>query len=132
MNNLLVLICAFAVFSFAHPEVQTPTTIDTSVLIGEWKLDMTPDNPNDAVFAKMIIRKADNNSFSGIFYRDGVRIQNGRLNTQTGTLYGALISGDNSGNYNSTFYFQDGMLYGTTHAIERSFLSVWTATRVEQ
>ena len=99
-------------------------------LIGEWKLDMTPNDPTDENFAMMKIDEVDGNEFSGTFYREGVRIRNGQLNTGTERLYGALISGDNSGSYNSTFYFKDGMLYGTTHAVDRGFLAVWTAVKV--
>ncbi len=39
------------------------------------------------------------------------------------------LSGDNSGEYNTTFFYEDGKLYGSTHAIERRFLAVWIATR---
>jgi len=103
--------------------------VDTSILIGEWILDMTPENTNDANFAKMIITKVDNTTFKGYFYRDGVRIRDGRLNTQQGIIYGALVSGDNSGDYNTAFYYKDGKLHGSTHALGRGFLAVWIATK---
>ncbi|MEM7572902.1 MAG: hypothetical protein AAF433_08375 [Bacteroidota bacterium] len=112
------------------PSTNTLADPDTSVLLGEWQLDMTPENPDDNNFAKMVIREINNQSFKGIFYRDGVSIREGRLNTQRGIIYGALVSGDNSGEYNSTFYYEDGVLYGSTHAIGRDFLAVWTATRL--
>ena len=103
---------------------------DPSILIGSWTLDMTPHDTTDDNFAKMKINSIDDDhSFHGEFYRDGVAIQYGQLNSQTDTIYGALISGDNSGNYSSSFYLKDGKLYGTTHAIQRGFLSVWIATK---
>lgn len=101
-------------------------------LIGEWQLDMSPQNPDDENFAKMIVREVSDGSFTGIFYRDGVRIREGRLNQQTGTLYGALVSGDNSGVYNTAFYLKDGKLYGSTHAIGRGFLSVWVGEKMKR
>lgn len=107
-----------------------PTAED--ILVGEWQLDMTPDNPDDSNFAKMIIRRVSDGSFTGTFYRDGVRIQEGRINQQTDRLYGALVSGDNSGRYATAFYHEDGKLYGSTHAIEREFLSVWVGVRVDR
>ena len=112
----------------------TYTTVQTDIqlLIGTWKLDMSPEDKTDNNFAMMRITKVEKNSIKGIFYREGVTIREGRINTQTGVLYGALVSGDNSGNYNSTFYYKDGMLYGSTHALKRGFLSVWTATKEEQ
>lgn len=110
--------------------LQTDTQkINSNVLIGTWKLDMTPENPNDENFAMMRIKKVKDNTLKGTFYREGVKIRDGRINTQTGTIYGALVSGDNSGDYNTSFYFKDGKLYGSTHALERGFLAVWVATK---
>ncbi|MCH2215142.1 MAG: hypothetical protein MK086_08235 [Flavobacteriales bacterium] len=100
-------------------------------LIGTWKLDMTPHKPDDDQFAMMEIVKIKDNEFKGTFYREGVKIQNGQLNSLTGRVYGALVSSDNSGSYNSSFYLEDGKLYGSTHAIDRNFLSVWVASKVE-
>jgi len=99
-------------------------------LIGEWKLDMSPQDPNDSDFAMMRIDKLTKNGFTGTFYREGVKIQEGRINTQRDVVYGALVSADNSSSYNTSFYLMDGKLYGSTHAIERDFLSVWVATKV--
>ncbi|MCZ4410542.1 hypothetical protein O3Q51_17130 [Cryomorphaceae bacterium 1068] len=107
------------------------TEADPQELIGMWKLDMTPHIPDDNQFAIMEIGKINDNTFKGIFYREGVKIQNGQLNSSTGRIYGALVSGDNSGSYNTSFYLEDGKLYGSTHAIERNFLSVWVATKEE-
>jgi hypothetical protein len=99
------------------------------VLIGEWKLDMSPQDQTDNNFAMMRIESVDDNVLKGTFYREGVAIQKGQINTQRGIVYGALVSGDNSGLYNTTFYFEDGKLYGSTHALDRNFLSVWIAEK---
>ena len=101
------------------------------VLVGYWQLDMSPQDPDDDNFAMMEIKKVKDNEFKGTFYREGVKLQNGHINTQTGTIYGALTSGDNSGQYNSSFFYKDGKLYGSTHAIDREFLAVWIATKKE-
>jgi hypothetical protein len=106
-------------------------TIDLNVLVGKWKLDMTPENKTDSIYADMEITKVTNNSLEGFFYREGVEIQEGRINIQTGIIYAALISGDNSGQYNTAFYYKDGFLFGTTHSLSRDFLSVWSATKLE-
>ncbi|WP_299334257.1 hypothetical protein [uncultured Psychroserpens sp.] len=105
---------------------------DLSVLKGVWILDMSPQDTTDSNFAKMIITHADTKSLKGFFYRDGVKIRNGKTNTQTHTIYAALISGDGTGDYNTSFYYKDGILYGTTHAVDRDFLSVWTATKEKE
>ena len=124
-NNLLILTLLIS-FSVQNESA----SVDTSILIGEWKLDMTPQNATDDNFALMRIDKVDDNTFTGTFYREGVAIQKGRINTQRGLVYGALVSGDNSGLYNSSFYYQDGRLYGSTHALDRGFLAVWIAEKM--
>jgi len=90
---------------------------------------MSPHNSTDNNFAMMEITKVDGSAIYGTFYREGVRLRNGQINTQTDVIYGALMSQDNSGTYNSTFYLKNGKLYGTTHAIQRGFLSVWIAEK---
>ena len=106
--------------------------IDLNVLVGNWTLDLTPHDSTDVKFAMMNITKIQGNSFKGEFYRKGVKIKNAQINTQLGIIYGALTSGDRSGDYNTTFYYKDGRLHGTTHAIDKNFLSVWTATKNNQ
>lgn len=109
------------------PDIQAQDSTD--VLIGNWKLDMTPNDPNDSNFAMMEITSVKDNKLKGTFYREGVKLENGHINTQTGTIYGALMSADNSGGYNTSFYYKDNKLFGTTHAVDRKFLSVWVATK---
>ena len=128
MNLLTLLLVTLMTLSF-RPSTSPSDTLKVEVLIGTWKLDMSPQNPNDDNFAMMRIKSVSDNQLKGIFYREGVKIREGQLNTQTGVIYGALISGDNSGEYNSTFYYKNGKLYGSTHAVDRGFLSVWTATK---
>ncbi len=105
------------------------TEIDLTVLVGKWKLDMSPQDQTDSNFAMMEISEVEGNSFTGVFYREGVEIKDAQINTQLGVIYGALISGDNSGDYNSSFYLKDDILHGTTHAVNRDFLAVWTAKK---
>ncbi len=120
---ILLLSCSLLSVCMAHGQ-ENP-----EVLLGKWKLDMSPQNPNDDNFAMMEIKSVKNNELKGTFYRPGVKLQNGQLNMQTERLYGALESGDNSGTYNTSFYFENGKLYGMTHAIDRGFLAVWVATK---
>ena len=129
--KLLLTLCIW-MLSFASNNVYQPAnTVDLKVLIGHWKLDMSPQDTADDNFAMMSITKVKDRSFEGEFYREGVKIKNGQINVQLGIIYGALLSGDNSGDYHSTFYYQEGMLHGTTHAIDKGFLSVWTATKID-
>ncbi len=128
-TNVVTLV--LAVVCTLSLSAQSSNEVNTQVLLGEWKLDMSPENKNDSNFAMMRITNVDNNMMKGTFYREGVKLKNGKINTQTGTVHGALTSGDNSGSYNTSFYFEDGKLYGTTHAIDRGFLAVWVAEKVK-
>jgi hypothetical protein len=108
---------------------QSTNSFSPNDFVGEWQLDMTPNDSTDSNFALMRIEKVDDKGFYGVFYREGVAIEEGRINTQTAHPYGALVSRDNSGSYNTSFYFKEGKLFGSTHAIDRDFLAVWTATK---
>ena len=99
------------------------------VLLGKWKIDMSPEDPSDSNFAMMVISSVGKNSIEGTFYREGVKIREGRLQVSGGIIYGALVSGDNSGTYNTSFHHKEGVLYGTTHSIDKDFLAVWKATK---
>ncbi|MFD2587683.1 hypothetical protein ACFSQJ_12125 [Croceitalea marina] len=129
MKTTVVAIIFFSLMNSAFS--QKAMDVNTNVLLGEWKLDMSPQDKSDTNFAIMRITSVDNKEMKGTFYRKGVALKNGKINTQLGIIYGALTSGDNSGQYNTAFYFENGKLYGTTHALNRGFLSVWVAEKVE-
>lgn len=128
MKTMYVVLISVLLSIPQFSKAQT-TEINLTVLIGKWKLDMSPQDQTDSNFAMMEISEIKDNSFKGVFYREGVEIKDAQINTQLGVIYGALISGDNSGDYNSSFYLKDGILHGTTHAVNRNFLSVWTGTK---
>ncbi len=125
-----IYLLSFCLISFLSNDFQKQSNkLDLNVLVGYWKLDMSPHDKTDNNFAMMKITKLADNSFTGEFYRAGVKIRNAQINTQLGIIYGSLVSGDGSGIYNTTFYYEEGILHGTTHAVNRDFLSVWTATK---
>ena len=66
------------------------TDTDLTVLVGKWKLDLSPQDKTDSNFAMMDITKIEGNTFEGEFYREGVKIRNAQINTQLGNIYGAL------------------------------------------
>ncbi|MFK7787269.1 MAG: hypothetical protein AB8B56_19255 [Crocinitomicaceae bacterium] len=131
MKLLLLLFTSSLVLISSSATAQTEE-IDLNVLVGQWKIDMSPQDLTDENFAEMSIKKVDENTFHGEFYRKGVKIKNAQINTQLDIIYCALTSGDNSGTYNTTFYYKDDILHGTTHSLGRNFLSVWAATKVTQ
>lgn len=106
--------------------------LNPSILEGKWILDLTPHKLNDSNFASMEITKATNATLEGYFYRTGVKITEGQINTSTGKVYCALVSGDGTGKYYTSFYYEDDKIYGTTHSIDRDFLSVWTGIKEKE
>ena len=124
----LVSLCLILI-SISNVNAQSESAIDLNVLKGSWKIDMSPEDKTDANFANMEISEINGTGFEGYFYRDGVKIRSARINTQLGIIYGALISGDGTGEYNTAFYYKDGLLYGTTHSVNRDFLAVWIAAK---
>lgn len=128
MKTIYVLLVS-VLLSIPYVSTTQSKDLDLNVLVGKWKLDMSPHDKTDSNFAMMEITKIEDNTFKGDFYREGVKIKNAQINTQLGIIYAALISGDGTGNYNTTFYYKDGILQGTTHAVNRDFLAVWTATK---
>ncbi|MEM8527787.1 MAG: hypothetical protein AAGG68_24305 [Bacteroidota bacterium] len=131
MMKIIYLLVIGLMTSFSS-DLENREELDLNVLIGEWTLDMSPQDKTDANFTQMKITKVTDYSFKGEFYREGVKIRNANINTQMGIIYGALVSGDNSGEYHTTFYYEDGVLHGTTHSVSRDFLAVWTATKDEE
>ena len=111
----------------AHDEEINPT-----VLEGKWILDFTPHILNDSVFASMIITKATKDTLEGQFYREGVEITKGQINLTTGKLYCALVSGDGTGKYNTSFYYENDKIYGSTHSIDKDFLAIWTGIKEKE
>ncbi len=128
MKIIDVLVCSLLLAIPMSVYAQS-TVLDSQVLVGKWKLDMSPHDATDSNFAMMKVTKVEDNTFEGEFYRKGVEIKNAQINTQLEVIYGALVSGDESGIYNTTFYYKEGKLYGTTHSIDRHFLAVWTAVK---
>ena len=123
-----VILLFFGITSTTHGQISTD---DLQQLVGTWKLDMTPNDTSDNNYASMLITEITPSTVKGEFYRTSVSIREGRVNTQSGLIYVALVSSDNSGDYNTSFYYKDGTLFGSTHSLDRDFLAVWTATKIK-
>lgn len=121
------------IFLTFHPTLNAQEKpLNPSVLVGKWVLDLSPHKKDDAQFASMEIQQVTENSLEGYFYRPGVAIQEGRINDLTGKIYGALESEDGTGKYYTAFYYDNGELHGSTHSLDRDFLSVWKARKEEK
>lgn len=126
-KTVLVIMIFFLISQLSYSQ---EASTDLKQLVGTWRLDMSPENQKDNNFAMIRIETISENKIIGEFYREGVPIREGRTNTQTGKIYVALVSGDNSGEYNSSFYLENGKIYGTTHSLDKDFLSVWVGEKI--
>ena len=75
-----------------------------------------------------MIRRVANGEVQGTFY--GSPITQSQVNTLWGRPVVAFVTNDGSGAYHTSFELVDGALRGTTHALGRQFLSVWTGKRL--
>ena len=73
----------------------------------------------------MRIDTVNSTDMVGVFYRQGVIIQQGKINSQLGSIYASLICHGNRSKYYSSFHYKGVKLYDIIHAIDRGLLGVW-------
>ncbi|MEM8891239.1 MAG: hypothetical protein AAGD28_24890 [Bacteroidota bacterium] len=128
MKKLLLslsFLLAFQYSSAQDQQVKDPL----KQLEGTWKLDLSPENPDDDNFTELVIKEISPLGVKGSFYYSKVR--EGRVNLNFDAVYFAFVTDDGSGDYNTTAIFKEGKLMGTTHSLGRDFLSVWTGEKVK-
>ena len=113
-------------FSYAQDQqVEDPL----KQLEGTWKVDLSPGNPDDDNFTKLVIKEISPLGVKGSFYYS--KLREGRTNLNFDGVYFAFVTDDGSGDYNTSAIFKEGKLIGTTHSLGRDFLAVWTAEKVK-
>lgn len=100
---------------------------DASALLGTWAVDVRPTPGADASEQPFVVTAVSGSAFEGSFH--GTAIESARVNRQWGDLRFAFVTRDDSGAYHTSGVLRDDRLEGTTHAIGRDVLSVWTAER---
>ena len=98
-------------------------------LVGQWRVDLTNKPGDGAYYAEMTITGVEGDRITGTFYDSP--IEKGRITRDWGTVRFAFVTRDGGGGvYNHSGEFVDGRLIrGLSHALDRDFLSVWTADR---
>ncbi|MEL6253923.1 MAG: hypothetical protein AAFR87_18080 [Bacteroidota bacterium] len=128
MKKILIVLSFLLATQFASAQ-EKPTNDPLKELEGKWKLDLSPENPNDDNFTELTIKEISPLGVKGTFYYTKVR--EGRVNLSYEGVYFAFVTNDGSGDYNTTGLYRDGKLMGTTHSLGRDFLSVWTGKKIE-
>lgn len=117
-----LLLSLLALPLFAQPNV--------SALEGEWIVDLRPTPDAAEYLVEFSVSKMKGKTFEGRFYDTNIR--HGRLNGDWGEVRFAFVTEDGQATYHTSGKLTgDGRLEGTTHAIGRDFLAVWTAKRKE-
>lgn len=130
----LAVISTFAIAAAVSPSGATAPVVVAPVsaepLLGQWRVDLT-SSPSEGVkgryYTDMVIDSVKGDRVTGTFY--GSRMENGRINRSWGGIRFAFITRDGGGGvYHHSGEMVDGRLIrGLSHAIDRDFLSVWTA-----
>lgn len=123
-NALLLLITGFILPAFGQ-NLSAPNWV---ALIGEWKVSLRSSSGRLMGTTTFVVSEADGKTIKGSFYGSPLR----QVHTASvdGTLHFAFITSDVNSLYHGTARFAAGRLEGSTHALDREFLSVWTAERV--
>jgi hypothetical protein len=114
----------------AHADPSTIAPVPADTIIGPWRVDLTA-SPSEGkagrYYTDMVITSVEGNRITGTFY--GSAMEHGRINRSWGSVRFAFITRDGGGGtYHHSGEFVDGRLIrGLSHAIDRDFLSVWTA-----
>lgn len=105
-----------------------PANPELSALVGTWRVDLRPAPGADPYFQSLVVAITDG-EVEGSFYDTTFR--DFQSNVDWGPLHFAFVTEDGSGIYHTSGRLVEGRLEGTTHALGRGFLAVWTAERVE-
>ena len=103
---------------------------DPSQLIGTWKVDLRPTPDADPYLVNMTITSVDPDAgtFEGTFY-SGAKMTSTQFNVEWSGVSFAFVTQDGQTEYATQGTLRGGRLSGTTHAISRDFLSVWSGVR---
>lgn len=96
-------------------------------LYGSWTVDLRPTPDAEPYSQPFVAMPSDSLAFGGTFY--GSPLETAVSNDDWGDLRIAFTTSDGSGVYHHAAVLREGVLHGTTQAMGRGFLAVWTATR---
>lgn len=109
--------------------VSQESASDWNSLIGEWKVSLRSSSGEVMGTTMFLITEANGKTVRGSFY--GSPLRQVHVASVDGTLHFAFTTSDVNSLYHGTARFAAGRLEGSTHALDRGFLSVWTAERLK-
>lgn len=123
----ITLVLLAAAVAAAPGQDAARETAGLSALVGVWKVDLRPTPDAEPYFQTFKVRAVERGRLQGRFY--GTEVENALTNVDWGRVCFAFVTRDNSGEYHTAGELVDGKLRGTTLAVGRNFLSVWTAEK---
>lgn len=132
---ILVLLCACLIVPLSgqnegtkSAKANSEAAVNWNSLIGQWKVSLHSSTGEVMGTTMFVITEAGPKSLQGTFY--GSPTRQPHLATFKGAIYLAFVTSDQNSVYHTTVRLSDARLEGSTHAIDRGFLSVWTAERL--
>ncbi len=110
---------------------EEPPIPGVEAMLGTWDVDLRPTPDSDEYLMKLTLSRNDAGELEATFYNGSVA-----SNIVTNALFDrphvAFLTTDGAGDYHTQLsLLPDGTIEGTTHAVARDFLSVWTGKRAE-
>ncbi|NNE43121.1 MAG: hypothetical protein HKN12_02845 [Gemmatimonadetes bacterium] len=99
-------------------------------LVGTWRVDLRQTPDAEPYYQEFVVKEAADGTFKGTFYK--TKIKEARVNTDWGDLHFAFVTDPGKSPYHTSGRLVDGRLEGTTHSLERNFVSVWSAEKVQE
>lgn len=96
-------------------------------LIGKWKVSLRSSSGDVMGTTDFVVTESDGKTVKGTFY--GSPLRQVHIATVGPALHFAFVTSDTNSVYHGAARFVAGRLEGSTHALDRGFLSVWTAER---
>lgn len=121
LSIFLVLLCTL---NAVHADKKSET--NKNLFVGTWKLDLRP-TPDAEPYYQNFELKMVKGKIKGKFYN--TEIENVVFNDAWEHPTIAFTTTDGSSTYHTVGRIENGILKGTTHAIGRDFLSIWSGER---
>lgn len=111
----------------AGPETADTPRADAAALVGTWTVDLRPMPDAEPYFKTFVVERVEGRTLAGSFYDS--EVTDGHVNADWGAVHFAFTTSDGVGEYHTAGVLEGGRLRGTTHAVGRGFLAVWSAER---
>jgi len=124
----IALLAAFPLVAcVAGPGPAEASPAEPAALVGTWTVDLRPTPDAEPYSKTFVVERVEGRTLEGSFYDS--TLSDGHVNADWGAVHFAFTTRDGAGEYHTAGVLEGGRLRGTTHAVGRGFLAVWSAER---